>query len=223
MTDHKFLESASKSEWRRRMAEARDGITPEERQRLSREISETIENDILRSLREKLGRSLRVALFAAFKSEASPFALFEFCRAAGDRTFATRMLDGGENLELREVEKITDWVGGRWGVPEPDPGITRPMNESEVLDVVIVPGLAFDRHGGRLGYGGGYYDRLYAELTGRMAYGTSEYRMLWIGFAFSVQLVNGRLPKELHDLQLDAVATDQGVVRLTCGDKGGSG
>ncbi|MFC5472212.1 5-formyltetrahydrofolate cyclo-ligase [Cohnella suwonensis] len=219
MTDRKLLEPASKPEWRRRMMEIRDGIDPKERGRLSARICEAVEAELLRPLRERLGRPLRIALFAAFKSEASPLALFERCSEAGDRTYATRMLGGGEGLELREVESVNDWSAGRWGVPEPDPSRTRPMDKKLPPDAVLVPGLAFDASGGRLGYGGGYYDRLYQEVTGRAEY-ESVGLPLWIGFAFSAQLVEGSLPAESHDLRLDAVATDEGVIRLPKESKG---
>jgi 5-formyltetrahydrofolate cyclo-ligase len=68
-------------------------------------------------------------------------------------------------------------------------------------DVIIMPLLGFDKHGTRLGYGGGYYDRTLAGLAKRPRL---------IGFAFALQEVD-LIPREAHDVPLDAIVTEQGV------------
>lgn len=89
---------------------------------------------------------------------------------------------------------------GTYGIYEPDTAICRPADVS-ALDAVILPGSAFDRKGGRLGYGGGYYDRFLASLT---------HRPLLIGLAFDMQIVE-EVPKEPHDFRVQYVATESGV------------
>lgn len=68
-------------------------------------------------------------------------------------------------------------------------------------DVIIMPLLGFDKHGTRLGYGGGYYDRTLATLSKRPRL---------IGFAFALQEVD-LIPREAHDVPLDAIVTEHGV------------
>lgn len=68
-------------------------------------------------------------------------------------------------------------------------------------DVIIMPLLGFDKHGTRLGYGGGYYDRTLAALPKRPRL---------IGFAFALQEVDV-IPREAHDVPLDAIVTEHGV------------
>jgi 5-formyltetrahydrofolate cyclo-ligase len=109
-------------------------------------------------------------------------------------------------MELRRVEALTSWITGRWGVPEPDPTRTALWELSNPPDIVLVPGLAFNEHGGRLGYGGGYYDQLYAKLQV-----DGDPSSLWVGFAFANQIVEAALPLEPHDLRLQALATDEGI------------
>ncbi|MDQ4006282.1 MAG: 5-formyltetrahydrofolate cyclo-ligase, partial [Actinomycetota bacterium] len=75
------------------------------------------------------------------------------------------------------------------------------------VDVVVAPGLAFDRLGHRLGYGGGHYDR----YLGRLGEGA-----LRIGVAFSLQLVD-RVPTEPGDRPVDIVVTDAGVIEARSG------
>lgn len=68
-------------------------------------------------------------------------------------------------------------------------------------DLVLMPLLGFDKHGTRLGYGGGYYDRTLAQMTKKPKL---------IGLAFAVQELD-EIPREAHDVPLDAVITEQGI------------
>ena len=80
-------------------------------------------------------------------------------------------------------------------------GTLRPECDPVAPDVLLVPLLAFDRSGHRLGYGAGYYDRSLAALPGRRT----------VGCAFAVQEVD-LVPVEAHDRKLDAIATEEGVI-----------
>lgn len=201
------FEETNKSDWRARMRAVRDSLSPSEREERSRLLCERVADGVLDPLRAKLGRPLNLCVYAAFRSEADPARLILENAKTGDRLIAPRILHGGEGMELREVEGLSSWIFGRWGVPEPDPANTAVWNPAIPPDVVLVPGLAFNEQGGRLGYGGGYYDRLYAKLLescGRLS-------TLWIGFAFERQVIAERLPMEPHDLRLSGLATDAGV------------
>ncbi|MNI15577.1 5-formyltetrahydrofolate cyclo-ligase family protein [compost metagenome] len=77
-----------------------------------------------------------------------------------------------------------------------------------VPDVVFVPGLAFDRQGGRLGYGKGYYDRLQASWKQDSGFALKP--PVWIGLAFSQQLVP-EVPMDGHDAYMDMLITEEGI------------
>lgn len=94
------------------------------------------------------------------------------------------------------------WRPGDVLVPERF-GTMAPMGEPAVPDFLLVPLLAFDRRGYRLGYGGGYYDRTLAALPNRFA----------LGFAFAAQEVD-IVPVGPTDVRLDAVATERGIIRF---------
>jgi 5-formyltetrahydrofolate cyclo-ligase len=208
--------SEEKADWRRRMAAVRDGLAPADRQRLSDQLCARLENGLLSPLRSELGRSLSLCVYAPYRSEASPLPLLQGCRDKGDLLVAPRMKPEG-GLELREVQEASDWAPGRWGVPEPDPLLTRLVPTTIPLDIVLVPGMVYSlaKAGtiARLGYGGGYYDRLYAQRETAAAEGT-----LWVGFAYAIQVVAEPLPAESHDLLLHALATEQGIMRIGEGD-----
>lgn len=84
-------------------------------------------------------------------------------------------------------------------------GVQVPEGEEEAVpDVLIVPLLAFDRHGGRLGYGGGFYDRTLFRLR-------AAGPVRAVGYAYAAQQV-ASLPSEPTDAPLDAVVTEEGVI-----------
>ena len=109
----------------------------------------------------------------------------------------------GEELGITRVFDLeSDLVPGWRGVREPRASGRRPARPDRV-DAVVTPGVAFDRACGRLGYGGGFFDRLLARLRP----GTPV-----IGVAFEVQVVE-EVPRGPHDLGVDAVVTEAAVYR----------
>lgn len=87
-------------------------------------------------------------------------------------------------------------VRSKFGILEPVP--SAPVIPPVELDLVVIPGVGFDREGYRLGWGGGFYDRYLPGVGGAK-----------VGIAFGVQIVD-RLPREAHDVQLDGVVTEAG-------------
>ena len=88
-----------------------------------------------------------------------------------------------------------------FGMLEPLP--SAPVVEPEELDVVLVPGVSFDRRGGRLGFGGGFYDRLLVRTSAVL-----------IGITYDACMADG-LPCDVHDQRMDWVVTPSQVIR--CG------
>lgn len=114
---------------------------------------------------------------------------------AGDRTLAWPVVVGrGRALALREA---VDLRPGPFGILEPGPAAP-PVAAADV-DLVVVPGVAFDSAGRRLGQGGGYYDRTLAGL-----------RAARVGVCFHGQVVD-TVPSDAHDLGMDWVVTERGV------------
>jgi len=92
----------------------------------------------------------------------------------------------------RLAEYTPNFKKGKFGIPEPK----RPVFAPADLDLIIVPGIAFDRAGRRLGRGGGFYDRL-----------LPQYRAIKVGVCFEFQCM-GPLPVEPHDCSVDRIVTE---------------
>ncbi|MCA8933841.1 MAG: 5-formyltetrahydrofolate cyclo-ligase [Rhodospirillaceae bacterium] len=142
-----------------------------------------------------------VSAYAAMRDEIDPLPLLAELAGRGCRIALPVVTGAGQPLVFRA------WAPGAPLVPAPF-GTRVPPETAEVLvpDVVLVPMLAFDRRGYRLGYGGGFYDR---TLTGLRE--ANEF-LLALGLAYAEQEVP-RLPTEDHDAPLDAIVTPDGVVR----------
>jgi 5-formyltetrahydrofolate cyclo-ligase len=138
----------------------------------------------------------------AYMSFAAEFSTSEIVRAILDRDkvlVLPKINGANKELDLFKVSQLdTDLIPGTWGIMEPNPERCAKIAIDEV-DFVLVPGVAFDADCNRLGYGGGYYDRLLENL-GPFA--------TFVAPAFAVQIVD-RVPVEDHDVALDVVVTEQ--------------
>ncbi len=145
----------------------------------------------------------RVALYAATRGEVGTERIRGRCLAGGVLLYYPRVMEDG-GLSFFRHRDGDGWVPGPYGIREPlsapgDGGVRAGF------DIVVVPGLAFDSAGRRLGRGYGYYDRFLAALGG-----TS----LSVGLAFSWQLVP-EVPVDAWDVPVDAVVTEEGVIRAS--------
>ena len=146
---------------------------------------------------DPLSRARTILAFAPLPSEPKIDELLNEWRAAGRRILLPRTLELAGAMELVELGCLMHEL------PKGPFGIRTPAGEASGnhgIDAVLVPGVAFDREGGRLGRGGGYYDRLLAELEGTMT----------IGIAFECQL-ESKLPRDSHDQAVRFIATEKGV------------
>lgn len=184
-----------KHEARRQGLEARDALPGAERERLARAVC-------ARALElPELAAAGTVMLFASFRTELDTTPIARWVVERGKRLCFPRVIKPRLMLTYQVTDLAADLVPGKWGIPEPREGLPEvPPGE---MDLVFVPGSAFDEDGRRCGYGGGFYDK----YLPRTRPGTP-----WYALAFEAQL----LPKidcEAHDLPVTAIVTERRVVR----------
>lgn len=147
-------------------------------------------------------------LYLGMGTEPDTARLLEPLWALGKRVCLPRCLPGNQ-MEVRLVQKESVLVPHPWGMLEP--GTDCPLVTPEEIDLVLVPGLAFDRSGGRLGQGGGFYDRW---LTGFSGVTTGLYRDL---------VLLDRVPREAHDRAVDLIVTESRLYSPSQSKTGESG
>ena len=143
-------------------------------------------------------------IYCSHASEVETSDLIHYCLQSGKSICVPLTVPDPCCLHAISItDPVCEIAPGYRGIPEPcfsDAG-ERKVNPL-AIDVAVIPGLAFDRFGYRLGYGGGYYDRFLASEAPQA---------MRIGLAFSVQLLD-ILPVESHDVPLDMLITEQEIL-----------
>lgn len=142
-----------------------------------------------------------IALYAAAMNEVDTQLLLTDALSCGKRVLFPVVC--GEQMLLRGVADRDDFHVGAFGIPEPCSGGAEHLADEP--DLIVVPGIAFDLAGHRLGYGKGYYDR-FLHHPGRTAH--------LLGLCHDFQLRSTLLPADHHDIPMELLVTDQRTVRI---------
>jgi 5-formyltetrahydrofolate cyclo-ligase len=146
-------------------------------------------------------RGSLAALYMAVAGEVGTERIRAKYLEAGVRLFYPKVMKDG-NLSFHPDGGDKGWVRGKYGLLEPR---VRPGTDGlrGGFDLVVVPGMAFDAKGRRLGRGCGYYDRFLVGIAGTA---------VTVGLAFSLQLLP-EVPVDAWDVPVDVVVTEEGVIR----------
>lgn len=174
-------------------------------------ICEEIRNDKDREIKERLlalpefKASHKILLYASFRSEVDTFDLLKYCIAHGKVTVLPRVDKQNNELKIYEIKDTGELGKGYFGISEPNVSEDRRINV-EHMDLIIVPGVAFDEQCNRLGYGKGFYDKLLSRVRGQ----GSSVRCL-IALAYEEQIVES-IPSESYDIRMDKIITDKRII-----------
>lgn len=153
-----------------------------------------------------LGGAHHIAGYAACGGEVPVWPLATICLARGQNWYLPTLADGDDRMRFAPWSPGCPMEAGRFAIPQPAVPVAGQLDGS-ALDVVLVPLVAFDRRGHRLGNGGGFYDRSFAHLIGvhRPA------RPLLVGVAWTFQ--EAELTPEPWDVDLDWIITEREVIQ----------
>ena len=139
-----------------------------------------------------------LALYCSIRSEVATAGIFAAAYRAGKRVLYPRTV--GTTLEFIAVESLEALEASRFGICEPRSGEAVPLVK---IDLIVLPAVAFDGSGIRLGYGLGCYDRALAAVE----------RPTLVGLAYDFQVV-AALPREEHDIPVDFVVTERKILSM---------
>jgi 5-formyltetrahydrofolate cyclo-ligase len=168
------------------MLERRNRLNSQEIAKRSKSIQEFVINN------NKFQSAKVVGAYFAFGSEVATELIIERAKMLGKKIALPRVEE--DKITFYELSSTKSLIRGRFGIMEPPP-----YGHMDEIDLLVVPGIAFDKKGNRLGYGKGFYDRL---LSGK--------RTFSIGLAYSFQLLEN-LPHHRYDKRLDAIASEDGI------------
>lgn len=188
--------SENKELLRRSYLERRNDLLLSDRVKISSQISDNTFNFFTRHDRGV------VAGYWPVKSEVDVLPLLEKWRETGKKVALPVVVERNAPLSFYLWTPETPMRDSDWGIKEPYVG----KDQAVLPDIVLVPLVAFDRQGRRLGYGGGYYDRTLRELSRIKSFIT-------IGMGYASQECE-MIPAEDHDVTLDYIVTEKEVYRV---------
>jgi 5-formyltetrahydrofolate cyclo-ligase len=139
--------------------------------------------------------------FLNFGTEVITDILIEWAWREGKRVVVPLCQPETKRLFLSEIKSFDEVEPGHFGVREPRKHLLKPVEKSQV-DLILVPAVAFDRRGYRVGYGGGYYDRFLLDI---------DKAVPKIGLVFACQII-GEVPADRYDLPVDKILTEEETI-----------
>lgn len=186
--------SVLKKEYREKGRQIRAALSAETRVEKSKKIERRLFQWIPFMMAEN------ISVFMSFRDEVETPHLIDLMRVMGKRVYLPIVDNETNELLLSLFHGYDELEESALGVLEPRRNPSR-IKGPEVLDFILVPGLLFSKNGYRVGYGGGYYDRLLTKLSPEIPR---------VGICFEEQVVD-YVPTEPFDEKLDAVVTDQNI------------
>lgn len=157
--------------------------------------SNTVDEIILQEFSDE--RFTTLMAYMPFRNEIAIIRFMEFFLKRPRRLVLPRVDASKKSIQIFEVNNLEcDLELSSWGIKEPK--LHLPQVDPLEIDMILIPGVVFDKNGFRIGYGGGFYDRFLPS--------TKAYK---VGIGFALQVVE-QVPKEPWDVQLDALITEQG-------------
>jgi len=168
-----------------------------------KEKSLKIKNNLLSS--NEFKNSKNIMFYMSFKKEADTQRIIkELLKTKEKKILVPYIIKRDLRLHVSELKDFNELEPKTFGILEPKEAYTREFNPDK-LDLVIVPGIAFDKTGHRIGYGYGYYDRFLKTI---------KKDAIKIGLCYDFQLVE-KIPEEEHDVPMDIIITDKDVIKCT--------
>jgi 5-formyltetrahydrofolate cyclo-ligase len=180
-----------KKETRKEMINLLESISP-----VVKKAKDKMIEDNLLDLKE-YREAKNVMLFASFRNEVDTFPIIKGALKSKQNVVLPRVNSADKELELYLIRDVEELSPGYADIPEPAPDDTRAF-PAKNIDLIMVPGLAFDSGGRRLGYGGGYYDRLIDRLGSKPNL---------VAIAYSEQIISN-VPATERDKKVNIIVTD---------------
>lgn len=178
---------------RKEILEKRDELTKSQVEKLSSEICSNILNwEIFKNVST-------IMLYSNCKNEVNTKKIIEHCYKMNKRVVLPKSIKDSHDILPCVVGSFDELIPGAYGILEPDG--SNIINKNKI-ELVIIPGVAFDMNGDRIGHGAGYYDRFLNGYNGVKA-----------GICYELQIVENAWPDKL-DIKMDYLITEKGITKI---------
>ncbi len=186
-----------KARLRKKIIRIRDSIDLDKKRKKDSEIEKNL------FLQDEFKNSRYIMCFASFRSEPNTYIIIQKALNLSKRVILPKVNIEEQKLILYGIKNLNELIPGYMNIPEPDAHQSR-IFDANLLDIIIMPGIAFDEKGGRLGFGGGYYDKFIHSI---------DKKPPLIVIAYDEQIVD-KVPVLEHDIRVDKIITDKRVIKV---------
>ena len=141
-----------------------------------------------------------IFIYVSFDGEIDTHSIINYALKEGKIVCVPKIFTKAEGMHLMKIDSFSSLTPGYYGILEP-PADSEEMSPEDI-DLIIMPGVAFDENGGRVGYGGGFYDRLLAG---------SNIQSTKIALAYRFQVFD-KVPSDKWDERVDMIITEEGII-----------
>ena len=194
MKGDKRVDVLSKNEIRKYIENMRDKVSAEQKSKWDSKIIDTLINS------EFYRSAKTIFTFVSFRSEVDTHWFINHAIEDRKIIYVPKVASKQEGMDAYRISSMSDLTAGYFGILEPLSKCSK-VNIKDI-DLVLIPGLAFGREGGRIGYGGGFYDRFLRcakEETQKVA------------LAYNFQILD-EVPADQWDIRMDAIITDKEMI-----------
>ncbi len=166
----------------------------------------SLSENIFLNLRKNsfLDSSSHVMVYLDFKHEVKTDAIINYCLEQNKKVYIPICIPETHEVSISRLASLEELQSGHFGIREPMLQHIR-LADSSLIDLVLVPGVAFDKAGNRAGFGAGYYDRFMKRL---------QPGAVKAALAFSFQIVDF-VPSDEYDIPVDYIVTEKGTICCT--------
>jgi 5-formyltetrahydrofolate cyclo-ligase len=185
------MDIRSKQEIRKKILDHREAIDVN----IRKQWDEGIFNNFINS--ECYKKANTIFAFVSFKSEANTHKIIKHAIKDGKTICVPRIESKQKGIEIFKIDGFDQFKKGYFGILEPNESCS--VVEKKNIDLILMPGVAFDRQGGRVGYGAGFYDRFLSDINNKV-------NKIAVAYHFQV-LTN--IPMDEHDVRIDGIITEE--------------
>ena len=194
----------TKKQLRKEVLQVRDSLTILERKEKSDSIAKQV------SSRKEFLEADQYLLFASFRSEVDTSYLLSQALETHKPVYLPKVL--GKEMKFYQIESLHELEQGYQGIPAPREETHRefvPIRDQKIF--VLIPGAVFDRDGGRIGYGGGFYDKFLGFLENKVP----RENLCKMAVAYECQIISsGIISQEMHDISPDYIVTENSCIKI---------
>lgn len=175
-----------------------------QRDNIETDIKEKWDNEIfLKVINSEAYKNANVIfVFVSFKSEVDTHKIITYALKDSKTICVPKINVSEKEMEIFKIESLGELKEGYYGILEPQENC--PSVNSDEIDLILMPGAAFDKQGGRIGYGGGFYDRFLKRMNKKVDK---------IALAYDFQIID-KVPMEEFDIKINGIVTNNQYIKI---------